>query len=348
MAVATVFSAGDKAFADWKAVKNAASAIYLALPQRLSVRAGTVSALAAGIKRSSQNIVGVGVGERVTAGKHTGETAIKFFVKHKYPRAMLSSAATIPTTLDGLPVDVEESGAFVKIAKKKKTSASSSGMPNPQSRMRPAHPGCSVGFLSSQFRMAGTFGAVVKRARDTFILSNNHVLADENRLSIGSTIVQPGPLDGGTSPADDIAKLTQFVPLDAVNPNKVDAAIAKVDRLADVSRDVLYIGAPTGSQPAAIDMIVHKFGRTTSYTVGRVASIATDVNVGYDIGTLFFEDQIIIVGLSGAFSAAGDSGSLILERGSNRAVGLLFAGSATHTIANHIEDVLQSLGITLA
>jgi hypothetical protein len=29
------------------------------------------------------------------------------------------------------------------------------------------------------------------------------------------------------------------------------------------------------------------------------------------------------------------------------AVGLLFAGSPSHTLANHIDDVLQALGVTL-
>jgi hypothetical protein len=71
--------------------------------------------------------------------------------------------------------------------------------------------------------------------------------------------------------------------------------------------------------------------------------------VGYDLGNLTFTGQIIVVGNSGtSFSNAGDSGSLILERGTNKAVGLLFAGSASHTIANHIDDVLKALGVTLA
>ena len=47
-----------------------------------------------------------------------------------------------------------------------------------------------------------------------------------------------------------------------------------------VSKNVLHIGAPAGVEAATIDMIVHKFGRTTSYTVGRVSSIDTDVTVG--------------------------------------------------------------------
>ena len=96
-------------------------------------------------------------------------------------------------------------------------------------------------------------------------------------------------------------------------------------------------------------MVVHKFGRTTSYTVGWIKSINTDVTVSYETGNFTFQDQIIIVGAQGkSFSAAGDSGSLILERSTNKAVGLLFAGSTTHTIANHIDDVLAALKVTLA
>jgi hypothetical protein len=95
-------------------------------------------------------------------------------------------------------------------------------------------------------------------------------------------------------------------------------------------------------------MVVHKFGRTTSFTVGRVTSIETDVSVQYDTGIVTFENQIIIVGLTAQpFSASGDSGSLILERSTNKAIGLLFAGSATHTIANHIADVLAAMNVSL-
>ena len=95
--------------------------------------------------------------------------------------------------------------------------------------------------------------------------------------------------------------------------------------------------------------VVHKFGRTTGYRAGRVTGVDTDVSVQYETGTYTFEGQIIIVGLNGQpFSAAGDSGSLILDRDTQMAVALLFAGSTSHTIANHIDDVLQNLNVTLA
>jgi hypothetical protein len=56
----------------------------------------------------------------------------------------------------------------------------------------------------------------------------------------------------------------------------------------------------------------------------------------------------------GGFSAAGDSGSLVLHRthqdSSNqvRPVELLFAGSSTSTVGNRISDVLEALSSVIA
>lgn len=197
--------------------------------------------------------------------------------------------------------------------------------------------------------MAGTFGALVKTTRKVYILSNNHVLADENRLPLDSPIFQPGLLDDGNIDTDTIARLSRFITLRANRFNNVDAALAEPLRRNLVDNDVLHIGAPNGTAPAAIDMMVHKFGRTTSYTTGRIVSIDTDVSVEYETAEFTFASQIIILGSNGQmFSDSGDSGSIILQRGTNTAVGLLFAGSPNHTIANHIGSVLRALRVQLA
>jgi hypothetical protein len=118
---------------------------------------------------------------------------------------------------------------------------------------------------------------------------------------------------------------------------------------AGVSNAILQIGPPRGAGAAAIDMTVQKFGRTAGYTAGQITSIDTDVTVQYETGNFTFGGQIVVVGLDGqAFSGAGDSGSLIVERNTNLAVGLLFAGSSSHTLANHITGVLAALNVTLA
>jgi hypothetical protein len=294
------------------------------------------------------NVVGIGVGEKISDGKRTGTAAVKIFVRFKFPHSHLPPSHKLPGVVSGLPTDVEEVGDFQKF----KTKSRKSIGPNPRIKYRPAQPGSSVGFRdpSDQFVMAGTFGAVVTDdSGKLFVLSNNHVLANENALPIGSAIFQPGLLDGGDVTTDQIARLTRFITLQSDEPNTVDCAIAEALDSSLVDSDILQIGSPKGTTAATLNMAVEKFGRTSAYTSGIVSSVDTDVKVGYDLGTLIFQSQIIIASPGGkAFSAAGDSGSLILEQSTSRAVGLLFAGSASHTIANHIDAVLTSLNVRLA
>ena len=196
--------------------------------------------------------------------------------------------------------------------------------------------------------MAGTFGAVASLGGRTVILSNNHVLADENRLPIGSPIFQPGLLDGGNEATDVVARLTKFIALSAAQPNAVDCAIAEVTSPKLVSAALLLpIGKlKSGSPlPAKERLEVEKVGRTTAYTRGRITDLSADVKIRYETGMLTFADQLLIEAESGPFSAAGDSGSLIVAKQAKRPVALLFAGSDTHTIANPIDEVLNALGI---
>jgi len=345
---------------DLRAAKNEMAGRYIHAPQaeaaqRLRAAGATFTRRVTTPVSPSpvDNVVGVGIGEKISEGKQTGVLAVKFFVRMKYAKFDLDPKSTLPGQLDGIPTDVEEVGTFRRLATAGTARARhhAATMPNPRAKTRPAQPGCSIGFQdpTNQFVMAGTFGALVKDRGGVYVLSNNHVLADENKLSPGAPIFQPGLLDGGNPATDQIASLTKFETLQAGKPNTVDCAIAKAASSSIVSNQILFIGAPQGTTTPAIDMAVHKFGRTTGYTVGQITSVDTDVTVQYDLGNLTFTGQIIVVGNSGAsFSNAGDSGSLILQRGTNKAVALLFAGSSSHTIANHIDDVLQALAITLA
>jgi hypothetical protein len=198
--------------------------------------------------------------------------------------------------------------------------------------------------------MAGTFGAVVKDAAgQLLILSNNHVLSDEGQLVLGSPICQPGTLDGGIPATDQIASLTRFVPYSFTSPNHVDCALAAIISDDLVTPDIPNIGHPSGIKQAAPDMVVERYGRTSSFSVGHVKSIEADVTVKYDTGNYVFKGQIMIESLDDSgFGDVGDSGSLILERGTGHAIGLLFSGSSSHAFANHIGDVLQALNVQLA
>ena len=205
--------------------------------------------------------------------------------------------------------------------------------------------GVSVGHVDVT---AGTIGCLVERNQDIFILSNNHVLADENRAAIGDRIVQPGPTDGGLSPKDDIAELTDFVSIDFVSTNDVDAAIAELDVPDAVTPDIAGIGYPAATTAAAyVGQQVCKHGRTTGYTTGIVADVSFDGYVNYDQGDARFESQVVVHNDGYPFSRGGDSGSLIVDEYDQEPVALLFAGDGTMTLANPINQVLNAFDVTI-
>lgn len=220
-----------------------------------------------------------------------------------------------------------------------------------QARQRPIPIGSSVGHVSVT---AGTVGAFVEDAAGDvdrpLLLSNNHVLANENAANVGDLIIQPGDLDGGQATTDGVATLLRFERLQLGAPNRIDAAVAQVSAGVAVDETTLAgLGSLRGVrvEPLDIDERVFKLGRTTGLTEGRVEAIEVDdLSVLYDHGTLTFDGQIEIepVGES-AFSLGGDSGSLIVDADLD-AVGLLFAGNdVDKTYANPIADVMQALAI---
>ena len=57
-----------------------------------------------------------------------------------------------------------------------------------------------------------------------------------------------------------------------------------------------------------------------------------------------FQNQILI----SEMVRPSDSGSLLVNRENNRAIGLIFAGAGVHGLANQIHDVLAALGVQIA
>lgn len=227
-----------------------------------------------------------------------------------------------------------------------------------QQQQRPLVIGCSIGHFAIT---AGTLGCFVKpRAGGGFlILSNNHVLANENRGKRGDAIVQQGTLDGGTVPDDVVAKLGDFIRMKRNGPNLVDCALGElVAEMGFNPTKLRGFGKLSGLGDAFLDegTEVAKLGRTTGLTRGRVTAFELDnVVVGYDIGNLRFDNQIEIEGAGdGPFSDGGDSGSLIVGK-DKRGVALLFAGSDQGgangqglTYANPLRSVLDALKVDLA
>ncbi|HET8648560.1 MAG TPA: hypothetical protein VFL95_00850 [Gemmatimonadales bacterium] len=293
------------------------------------------------------DVAGVAVGLN-----EAGKPAVKIYLAH--------GAARVPTSLDGVPVDVEITGPFsvLPLGKGNKPDKNphgggggGGGSLSPTSRWpRPVPIGISTGNIGEC--SAGTIGARVTSGTRTYALSNNHVFALENTAAPGSAILQPGRYDTGcnSSQADQIGTLAKFNTISFSKNNTVDAALAEVDpaNLGNSTPSGGYGTPSSTTRTATVGMAVEKYGRTTALTHGTVSAVDATVNVQYTSGVATFVNQIIISGGHGAFSKAGDSGSLIVtDDGSHNPVGLLFAGSSRTTIANPINDVLQTMGVTI-
>jgi hypothetical protein len=266
-------------------------------------------------------------------------------------------------------VDVRYVGRIVKRPKKgarasgvaaSTATAAATAAPWYRTRVRPLQPGLSVGHFDVT---AGTLGAFAKKKNDkaVYVLSNNHVLANEDEGTAADAVVQAGRLDGGKVSQDKIGGLTAgWVRLKKKSPNRVDCALCELDAGIEYDAAVLRDvgGSPSTrlvgmSPPEVLDegIAVHKVGRTTGATAGRVTAFELDhVVVQYTAGNMRFDGQIEIEGAGDApFSDGGDSGSLIVDL-QFRALGLLFAGGETGgsnglglTYANPIEAVLTAL-----
>jgi len=313
------------------------------------------------------NVVGVGTGYKEVRGLRTTELCVVALVRVKIPRAGLTADELVPSRVEGVPTDVVEVGELR--AEQTRTD-----------RWRPAPGGISIGHFKVT---AGTLGTAVRdrASGERLILSNNHVLANSNQAAVGDPVLQPGAIDGGSPNSDTLARLERFVEIQfdqepptcgiaklvagvlnglaklvgsrhrlrviQENPqaiNRVDAALAKPVNPADLLPEILDIGAVQGKREPALGLAVRKSGRTTGYTTGQINVIDTTVTVSYgESRTARFEGQFVTTPMS----QGGDSGSLLVDGETPRAVGLLFAGSAQATIYNRIEDVLEALQIDL-
>jgi hypothetical protein len=275
-----------------------------------------------------RNILGFGYGTKWTGSGIGADEAVRVYVRAKLPRRKLAQQEIIPEEIDGVPTDVIAVGE-VRAAFPRPTPCGVSG--------------------ANVNVVLGTLGCLVARnGTGRFILSNNHVLANVNRQNAAPPLVHDPILEpslgqgGGGNPP--IARLTDFEPLLFNGPaNYIDAAIAELVNPADMTSEIDLIGAIDGSSsliPVRL-MSVRKHGSMTGSTAGLVDDPHADITVRYPpFGLAYFHDQFSVRGVPGAFSAGGDSGSLVVEATTLKPVGLLFGEGNGVTYCNYIQNVL--------
>jgi hypothetical protein len=277
-----------------------------------------------------EGVIGTGVGLA-----DNGRAAIRLFTTQP-------GIAGLPVELEGFPVEVKVTGLVMAYTE-------------PTARQpRPVPTGVSTGHPAIT---AGTIGArVVDVFGNVYALSNNHVYANQNDAELGDPALQPGTIDGGTAPADQIGVLDSFAWIDFEGgANLMDAALVSTTKemLGNSTPADDGYGTPSSQTAAAyIQQPVQKYGRTTGLTHGQVSDLNVTLNVCYEaILWLCFKQAKFVnqIGITpGTFSGGGDSGSLIVTDDENlNPVGLLFAGGETYTFANPIGPILQAFGVTI-
>ena len=266
----------------------------------------------------------------------------------------------VPDRFEGFPVRMEVTGRFqalpAQVAEPIAPSQANQVSADRTGTVRPLIGGISVSALAGELYIyAGTLGMVTY---DNKILSNAHVIAmdpDDNAfLELGTTIIQPGTLDGGTS-ANQVGELESYIPItfhvaQVGKPvhNYADAAIAALDPEVeglsgwqfDEDGDYQVSGTTTVSEGDT----VRKSGRTTGVTENTVDVDNASVWVEYGWHKYaYFVDQIAVFQ---PFSDSGDSGSVVDKGG--EFVGLVFAGNPDYSIVCKASYIIEGLGISVA
>ncbi len=282
--------------------------------------------------------------------------------------AKTKAVAEIPVVFRDTPNEVEP---HVKVPFSGPAASGVASLVIEQKRFRPLCAGLQIQNFDDDIRtntiagghiIIGTLGAFVRLSSGKgALLSNNHVVAGENRGKKGKDrILQQGA--GAFSNNLQVATLKDFV---KINPspagasvitgtavlNLVDAGVAEIrasTKFGQGYHPTRKLPKPTGTASAKLGDKVFKVGRTTGLTHGVIVSIANTVGpIPYADGPSWFSRSIVIEGVNGTmFSDHGDSGSAIVGA-SGEIVGLLYAGNGQQTYACPIDEVMNALHCTL-
>lgn len=221
-----------------------------------------------------------------------------------------------------------------------------------RSKIRPLIAGYSVGTKDG----SGTAGLIVScnnKKGSKYILSNNHVLVNENTKKPSLTL-QPGAADLGIPKKDVIGCMNRFVRLKKRGINYIDGATSKPFSPRLVTPAYAVFGKVNGHvRSYKVGDCFKKVGRTTGLVHGIVDSTHTDIQVNYgpygNLGTILFKNQSVVRGRR-PVSLAGDSGSVWLTHKGNRAAAVNFAGSADGkmSISYPVEWFMQVFNTSVA
>lgn len=195
---------------------------------------------------------------------------------------------------------------------------------------------------------AGTLSAIVDAGGTQYLLGSNHVIAHNGRVSQGTRIFTPGPLDeaaGGVS----IGTLSHYVelrppgsPLSGEPANRVDCALAQVAGGVNPGAKITPLAIPN---PPEGEIPITKTGRSTQTTESTVRIFGWHGYIDFSFGIYFFEEMIGTYDERKIFAAPGDSGSLALDT-AGQGVGLITARAYAFEAEEFVSYVILLCSLT--
>jgi hypothetical protein len=194
-------------------------------------------------------------------------------------------------------------------------------------KVRPVAPGVSVGAVGGNTVTVCCF-VVTKEGKKAMLTASS--LVREGGAALGTPVIQPGPVDGGTD-ADVIGRLERYAELSPKGANRVAATLVSVG--GEVTNKGPF-GQIAGTAEPVVTMRVRKWGRTTGHTEGVVDAIDATARIAFgsrpdDIRE--FHGLVMCRGTFGSpFSLPGDSGAPVLDP-EGRLIGMVLASSGDVT-----------------
>jgi hypothetical protein len=269
----------------------------------------------------------VGVGDKLTAGERTSETAIRVYVESKRPLAEIPPEERVPPEIDGVKTDVVETPT--------PTIEQTPGIPVGTERedtneYRPVRGGTQLALNGGSG--VGTLGCLltVTGSNQVLAMTNHHVVGGACNSTPSGQVGQP---DGSSSSSDSCDDIIGTV-LDAQCDVDVDVALIQLNGGMRWLAEIEQIGIVTGqgAAPAMGDQ-VRKRGRTTSLTGGFVDDPNVSGSINNHDGTLHrnYVGAMRILpnpdpanpGVATQWSRSGDSGSAVVNA-AGQVVGLHF------------------------
>ena len=276
----------------------------------------------------------VGIGGREVAGQATGERAIKVFVTRKMPADQVAPGELIPSSFEGVPVDVVEGGPFRRAA------GPTQDIPTGAfADTSPYDPLCGGISLATEGTPGlGTLGCFLVDKNDAtavYALTNHHVVAKAGKLSRSRRVLHPSTIHWASPPTQEDIDQNAIGIVAAGGQEAIrDAALVRLSAGMKWLPAIKDVGFLAGTYPlvhddaVGLNYRVWKRGVVTGLISGIVQGVDCTVKDILDEGTQtksITKGNIIIKERTDGspFAQPGDSGSAVVNDDS-KVVGLLY------------------------